>query len=121
MMPLGQWTSRLLPGLLEIRLPDGFRIHARHAALIARVVVHHGAAVQLEVDGRRCNAGSIIQLLMTLGTSPDAQGLLFRGEDGALADLRRLFEYELGEGGIASLPHSLAYLHELDGRCGSCE
>lgn len=115
MIPVdSHWTIRVHPGALQVSVPEGFRIHARPAVLIARVVAFHRAAVELEVGGRRCNPAAIIQLLVTLGSVPDARELTFRGEDPVLRDLEALFQYELGERGLDQLPASLHYLQALD-------
>jgi hypothetical protein len=96
--------------VLEVRLEDGLTLHARPAALIVGVVNHHGTPVEMEVDGKRCNAGSILSLLVGIGSSPGVRRLLFRGDERPLNDLRLLFAARLGEDGFDALPPELAYL-----------
>ncbi len=95
---------------LTVDLPPDLRLHARPASLIVNVVAHHGTPVELEVSGQRCNAGSILELLVTLGSHPDARRLLFRGDENPLRDIRLLFEHGMGEHGMNLLPPVLSYL-----------
>jgi hypothetical protein len=66
--------------------------------------------VELEVQGRKCNAGSILEVLVTVGASPEARQFVFRGDENPLRDIGLLFEAGLGEHGIQRLPAELAYL-----------
>jgi phosphotransferase system HPr-like phosphotransfer protein len=95
---------------LAIELPSNVRLHARPASLIVNIVAHHGTPVELEVCGKRCNAGSILELLVTLGSCPDVHRLTFRGDEHPLRDIRALFESGLGEDGLERLPAELSYL-----------
>jgi phosphotransferase system HPr-like phosphotransfer protein len=95
---------------LELELPHDVAMHARPAALIVAVVNRHGTPVELEVDGRRCNAGSILDMMVTIGSSPDARTFRFRGDEHPLRDIALLFQSRLGENGLDSLPIGLAYL-----------
>jgi hypothetical protein len=62
------------------------------------------------VAGYRCNAGSILDLLVAVGSNPDARRYVFRGDVHPLRDIGVLFESGLGEDGIENLPASLHYL-----------
>jgi phosphotransferase system HPr-like phosphotransfer protein len=105
----------LLPSYLTVQemvveLNDGVTIHARPAALIVGIVNHHGTPVQMQVGDRRCNAGSILELLVTVGANPNVRVFTFCGDQHPLRDIALLFEHGLGESGIDQLPPSLAYL-----------
>ncbi len=95
---------------MEVELVDGLQIHARPAALIVGIVNHHGTPVEVEIGNRRCNAGSILEILVAVGSQPDVRRYVFRGDQHPLRDIATLFENGLGEAGIDSLPSELAYL-----------
>jgi hypothetical protein len=95
---------------LQVDLPENLRLHARPAALIVNIVGRYGTPVEMEVDGHRCNAGSILELLVTVGSHPDARRYVFRGDVHPLRDIGLLFESGLGEDGIDNLPNGLHYL-----------
>ncbi len=95
---------------LEIELADGLVMHARPAALIVGIVNHYGTPVEMEIAGQTCNAGSILELLVSVGSHPDVRRFVFRGDENPLRDIRRLFESQLGEDGLDALPPELAYL-----------
>ncbi|HED66901.1 MAG TPA: HPr family phosphocarrier protein, partial [Planctomycetes bacterium] len=97
---------------LALELPDGVALHARPAALIVGIVNHYGTPVELELGGRRCNAGSILELLVTVGSNPDERRFLFRGDSRPLGDIQLLFQSALGEKGLSALPRQLQYLRE---------
>ncbi len=96
---------------LEIELSDGLIMHARPAALIVGIVNHYGTPVEMEIAGQTCNAGSILELLVCVGSNPDVRHFLFRGDENPLRDIRLLFESELGEDGLDALPAPLSYLN----------
>lgn len=105
----------LLPSYLtvqemEIELGDGLNVHARPAALIVGIVNHHGTPVEVQIGDRRCNAGSILELLVAVGGRPNVRSFRFRGDQHPLRDIALLFESGLGEGGIDTLPDRLGYL-----------
>ncbi|MBI1380204.1 MAG: hypothetical protein GC161_03860 [Planctomycetaceae bacterium] len=105
----------LLPSYLtvqemEVELGDGLHVHARPAALIVGIVNHHGTPVEVQIGDRRCNAGSILELLVAVGGRPDVRLFRFRGDQHPLRDIAVLFESGLGEGGIDTLPDRLGYL-----------
>jgi len=95
---------------LELELPDHLALHARPAALIVGIVNHHSTPVEMEVGGRRCNAGSILELLVAVGSQPHQKRFVFRGDERPVRDIARLFTAELGEKGLDLLPAELAYL-----------
>lgn len=95
---------------LQVQLPRNVRLHARPAALIVNIVAHHGTPVEMRVESHRCNAGSILELLVAVGSHPEAQAYIFRGDIHPLRDIALLFESGLGEDGIENLPSQLAYL-----------
>ena len=97
---------------LEVELPDNLKLHARPASLIVRIVGRYGTPVELSVEGETCSAGSILELLVTVGSHPDARLFSFRGDENPLRDIALLFQYGLGEEGLATLPPQLSYLSE---------
>jgi hypothetical protein len=108
-------AEELLPNYIEMRelhveLPSSLKLHARPAALIVNIVSHHGTPVEMEVAGQKCNAGSILELLINVGSHPEARDYRFRGDVNPLRDIGLLFEHGLGEHGLENLPAQLQYL-----------
>ena len=97
---------------LTVTLPDDLLLHARPAALIVGIVNRYGTPVELGVRGQSCNAGSILELLVTVGSFPDEKTFTFRGDSNPLRDIALLFQYGLGERGIDALPEELDYLRK---------
>jgi phosphotransferase system HPr-like phosphotransfer protein len=95
---------------LVVELAGDLVLHARPAALIVGIVNHFGTPVEMEVAGARCNAASILELLVTVGSHPDEKRFVFRGDAAPLTDISLLFRYGLGERGIENLPVELSYL-----------
>lgn len=95
---------------LEVVLPDHLYLHARPCALLVGIVNRYATPVVMEIGGARSNAGSILELMVAVGSHPDARRFKFRGDVNPLRDIKLLFESELGENGIESLPEGLAYL-----------
>lgn len=95
---------------LTVELGDELELHARPASLIVGIVNHYGTPVEMEVAGRRCNAASILELLVTVGSNPGEKRYVFRGDEKPLSDIALLFRYGLGEAGIDQLPAQLGYL-----------
>lgn len=95
---------------LEVQLEEGVYLHARPASLIVSIVNQHGTPVEMEVEGETCNAGSILEVMVLVGSHPDARRFAFRGDARPLEDIGRLFEHGLGEQGTESLPRELDYL-----------
>ncbi|HVS19601.1 MAG TPA: HPr family phosphocarrier protein [Planctomycetota bacterium] len=95
---------------LVVDLPDDLKLHARPASLIVGIVGHYGTPVELELAGQRCNAGSILELLVAVGSNPEANRYVFRGDENPLRDIGLLFQSGLGERGMDALPEQLGYL-----------
>jgi phosphotransferase system HPr (HPr) family protein len=95
---------------LVVQMRDDLALHARPAALIVGIVNRYGTPVELEVEGRKCNAASILDMMVTVGSHPDARRYIFRGDENPLRDIERLFRSGLGEDGLDKLPAELAYL-----------
>jgi phosphotransferase system HPr-like phosphotransfer protein len=95
---------------LEAELLPGVSLHARPAALIVGIVNHYGTPVEMEVGGQRASAGSILELLVAVGSAPDQRRFVFRGDENPLRDIGLLFESGLAESGVDSLPDALRYL-----------
>lgn len=95
---------------LEVEVPDELVVHARPASLIVGIVEHYGTPVELEVAGSVCNAGSILEVMIAVGSHPDSRNYVFRGDENPLRDILQLFESGLGESGLSKLPSSLDYL-----------
>jgi hypothetical protein len=98
--------------VLEVELPPTVSMHARPAALIVSIVNHFGTPVEMELDGTRCNAASILELLVAVGSHPNARRFVFHGDIKPLTDIKLLFEYSVGEKGMERLPPQLAYLRD---------
>jgi phosphotransferase system HPr (HPr) family protein len=96
--------------VLEIELRDDLMLHARPAALIVGIVTRFGTPVELIVDGKRCNAASILDMMVTVGSNPETRHYTFRGDEHPLRHIALLFKAGLGEDGLESLPSELAYL-----------
>jgi phosphotransferase system HPr-like phosphotransfer protein len=95
---------------LEVQLPAGVTLHARPVALIVGIVNHFGTPVEFEIGSRRCNAASILEVLMAVGSTPEVAGFVFRGDERPLTHIALLFEHGLGERGTDGLPEDLSYL-----------
>jgi hypothetical protein len=95
---------------LTLELPEHLALHARPAALVVGIVNHYSTPVEMEIGGKRCNAGSILELLVAVGSLPHLRRFVFRGDERPVRDIARLFEAELGERGLERLPAELGYL-----------
>ena len=91
-------------------IPPGTTLHARPISLIVKIVNHHGTRVELEIAGERCNAGSIMEIIMIAGNQPEVREVVFEGDARPLDDLKILFDHGLGERGSGDLPEALDYL-----------
>lgn len=96
--------------VLEVELRDDLVLHARPAALIVGIVNRFGTPVELVVEGKSCNAASILDMMVTVGSHPDSRRYTFRGDENPLRDIELLFQAGLGEEGLDSLPNQLSYL-----------
>ena len=97
---------------LVLEVPDDLTLHARPASLVVNIVGRYGTPVELEVAGKKCNASSILELLITVGANPEARRYVFRGDVNPLRDIGLLFENNLGESGLDDLPDELGYLRK---------
>jgi len=95
---------------LKVELSEELSLHARPAALVVGIVNHYGTPVQMELADQQCNAGSILELLVAVGSQPDTRRFVFRGDARPLHDIGLLFEHGLGEEGLEALPPELDYL-----------
>ncbi len=96
--------------VLEADLGGGLVMHARPVSLLVSIINHYGTPVELEVDGVTCNAGSILEVMICVGSNPENKHFVFRGDEHPLRDIALLFEYGLGEHGLDVLPAELSYL-----------
>jgi len=113
-----RYAAELLPAYtnirdLEVTLSRDAAIHARPAALVVGIVNHHGTPVELAIGEERCNAGSILEVLVAAGSNPTERRLVFHGDEAPLAHLALLFEHGLGENGLDALPAALSYLRSM--------
>ncbi len=95
---------------LEVDLGPDLMLHARPASLIVGIVNHYGTPVEMELGDQKCNAASILELLLAVGSHPDERRFVFRGDSHPLHDIGLLFQHGLGEGGLDGLPSELSYL-----------
>ncbi len=95
---------------VDVSLLDGNYLHARPASLVVAIVNHYGVPVEMEIEGSKCNAASIMQVMILAGTHSGAKKLRFHGDERPLYDIQALFESGLGEQGLESLPEKLSYL-----------
>lgn len=95
---------------LLVEVPSELTLHARPVALIVKIVNHHGTATTCSVGGTECNAGSILEMMVTVGSHPELNTYCFSGDARTLEDIQRLFAAGLGERGSGSLPPELDYL-----------
>jgi len=96
---------------IDIVPPVEFSLHARPLSLIARIAMHYNAPLEIEVDGNKCNAGSIMQMILLAGNNPKPKKITFIGEERALSDLKDLFDIGcLERGNVEDLPPHLNYL-----------
>ena len=95
---------------LVVEVEEGLVVHARPASLIVSIVNYHGTPVELELGGETCNAASILEMMVLIGSFPETRKFTFRGDENPLRDIGRLFESGLGERGTESLPEDLDYL-----------
>lgn len=92
------------------KLADGVHLHARPLSLLVRLTQHYGLPVSMSVDGEAASTESLMQLLLLSGQHPSAREFRFDGDAGVLEDIALLFDSNLGEDGIESLPAQLSYL-----------
>lgn len=95
---------------IEVDLRDDLVLHARPTALIVAVVQRYGTPVEMEIDGARCSAASILEMMVSVGSAPEARRFRFRGDERPLHDIALLFAHGVGEDGLDRLPEELGYL-----------
>lgn len=95
---------------LSVVIPDEIILHARPASLIVGIVSRYGTPVEMLVGDDSCNAGSMLSLMVLIGSNSSAREFSFRGDERPLRDIGLLFECGLGEGGMEALPEELDYL-----------
>lgn len=95
---------------LDVLLPEGLSLHARPASLLVAIATHHGTPVEMSVGDRTANASSILEVMVLVGSHPEAREFRFCGDAKPLRDIQQLFESGLGEQGLDRLPASLDYL-----------
>lgn len=95
---------------LVVEVEENVVVHARPASLIVSIVNHYGTPVELDLGGETCNAASILELMVLVGSYPEERRFTFRGDENPLRDIGALFESGLGERGVDSLPETLDYL-----------
>lgn len=108
-------AEELLPSytnvqVLEVQISEDITLHARPVSLIVGIVNHYGTPVEMELAGQVCSGGSILELMIAVGSHPDVRTFTFRGDENPLRDIGLLFEHDLGEQGLSNLPDRLDYL-----------
>ena len=96
--------------ILRVEAGDGLGLHARPASMVVVIVNHYGTPVEMEIGGDTCNASSILDLMILVGSHAESREFVFRGDENPLRDIALLFEHDLGENGPDSLPDELSYL-----------
>jgi len=94
------------------KLPDGVQLHARPLSLLVRLTQHHGLPISMSSEGVVASTDSLMQLLLLSGQRPNTREFRFDGDAAVLEDIALLFEANLGEGGIDTLPEELSYLKQ---------
>lgn len=110
------FADRIIEKFVEIQtvhitpLSD-FALHARPLSLIAKIALYYKSPLEIEIDGRCCNASSIMQMILLAGNNPRPRKITFRGEERALRDIKDLFDIGCLEGGnVQDVPPHLNYL-----------
>ena len=115
-MSLGRsLAEELLPAYTNVQdlvvdIDESVVLHARPASLIVGIVQRYGTPVEMQVGDTLCDASSILELMIAVGSNSTARRFVFRGDENPLRDIRLLFEHGLGEGGLSGLPEALGYL-----------
>ena len=108
-------AQELLPSYTDLQtmtveLEEGLSLHARPASLVVAITNHHGTPVEMAIGEQSANASSILEVMVLVGSHPEAREFLFTGDAKPLRDLGLLFEFGLGEKGMDQLPSDLEYL-----------
>ena len=56
----------------------------------------------MEIGGKVCSAGSILELMIAVGSHPKERRFLFRGDINPLRDIGLLFQHDLGGAGAST-------------------
>lgn len=102
-------------GTCELRVPENLGFHLRPATLVARLAAYYGTKLCLIVDGQEYDASSILSITMAAGfiARKGHRTVVFKGDERALRDLKRLSEFNYGEderGNRIALPQDLSHL-----------
>ena len=78
--------------LTLVRLPATVALHARPAGAFVRAAASFAAAIEVQANGRRANAKSILEILALGADGGTELAISASGDDAAeaVADLRRL-------------------------------
>lgn len=68
-----------------VRLPDGVALHARPAGTFVRAAAGFSAAIEVEANGKRANAKSILEILGLGADGGTELAISASGEDAAEA------------------------------------
>ena len=105
------WAGEAQCATVSITPREEFCMHARPLSLIAKVAIHYNTPLEIEIEGKSCNAGSIMQMILIAGDNPRPSEILFRGEERALNDVKDLFALGfLDQIACEEVPHHLQYL-----------
>jgi phosphocarrier protein HPr len=69
--------------LTLVRLPDGVALHARPAGMFVRAAAAFAATIEVEANGRRANAKSILEILGLGADGGTELAISASGEDAA--------------------------------------
>ncbi len=69
----------------SVRLPDGVALHARPAGAFVRAAAGFGSAIEVEANGKRANAKSILEILGLGADGGTELSISASGEDAAAA------------------------------------
>ena len=69
--------------LTLVRLPDGVALHARPAGMFVRAAAVYAATIEVEANGRRANAKSILEILGLGADGGTELAISASGEDAA--------------------------------------
>lgn len=89
-------------------IPEGIYLHARPAAMITKVVSHHGTPVTMTMGDESCYAGSITKVILLAGSKHAEREVTFTGDARPVTDLELLVRCGFGENG--PLADELSYL-----------
>ena len=94
------------------KLSRGVQLHARPLSLLVRLTQHHGLPISMSSEGAVASTDSLMQLLLLSDQRPNTREFRFDGDSAVLEDIMLLFDANLGEDGIDTLPEELDYLRQ---------